>query len=304
MSDPDQIDTHNQSVIACEASPLTSGAQLKAARLAQGLHIGALAVTLKVPVKKLEALEEDRLDLLPDTVFVRGLASSVCRVLKIDAEPILAGLPFSEAPNINTDDMSLNTPFRSSGHRGWFAWMEHFTKPVAIGLLLLILGIFTLLLLPRNTAIEIKLVSNEGGISPENTVKNVDQSPVPSSQDASSISSQAVTVSPITTADAASATSLSSPAVNSAVGASGADQAGVGVLTLLAQGESWVEVTDAKGGVQLRKTMVSGELVDLSGALPLTVIMGRADVVSVMVRGQSFDVAAFSKGNVARFEVK
>ena len=301
MSDPDQIDTHNQSVIASAESPLTSGAKLKAARLAQGLHIGALAVTLKVPVKKLEALEADRLDLLPDTVFVRALASSVCRVLKIDAAPILAGLPFSEAPHINTDEMSLNTPFRSSGHLNWFAWTEQITKPVGIGLLLLILGIFTLLLLPRNTAIEIKLVSNEGVVSPENTVISVEQSSVPSSQD---VSSPAVTVSPITMADAGSATSLSSPAVNSAVGASGADQVGVGVLTLLAQGESWVEVTDAKGGVQLRKTMVSGELIDLSGALPLTVIMGRADVVSVMVRGQPFDVAAFSKGNVARFEVK
>lgn len=304
MSDQNQIDTHNQSVMACEASPLTSGAQLKAARLAQGLHIGALAVTLRVPVKKLEALEADRLDLLPDTVFVRGLASSVCRVLKIDAEPILAGLPFSEAPNINTDDMSLNTPFRSSGHRGWFAWMEQFTKPVAIGLLLLILGIFTLLLLPRNTAIEIKLVSNEAGTSPDDTVTSVEQSSEPSSQDALLISSRAVTVLPKSMADAASATSLSSPAVSSAVATSGADQANAGVLTLLAWESSWVEVTDAKGGVQLRKTMDSGEKVHLSGALPLTVIVGRADVVLVTVRGQPFDVAAFSKGNVARFEVK
>ena len=43
-----------------------AGALLRQAREASGLHIAALAVLLKVPVKKLEALESDRLDLLPD----------------------------------------------------------------------------------------------------------------------------------------------------------------------------------------------------------------------------------------------
>jgi cytoskeleton protein RodZ len=53
------------------------------------MHIAALAVSLKVPVKKLEALEQNRFDLLPDSVFVRALASSVCRTLKLDAAAVL-----------------------------------------------------------------------------------------------------------------------------------------------------------------------------------------------------------------------
>ncbi|HPH15047.1 MAG TPA: helix-turn-helix transcriptional regulator, partial [Burkholderiaceae bacterium] len=68
---------------------VSAGALLRQAREAAGLHIAALAVSLKVPVKKLEALESDRLDLLPDAVFARALASSMCRALKIDAAPIL-----------------------------------------------------------------------------------------------------------------------------------------------------------------------------------------------------------------------
>ena len=44
----------------------SAGALLRSAREAAGLHIAALAVSLKVPVKKLEALEQDRMDLLPD----------------------------------------------------------------------------------------------------------------------------------------------------------------------------------------------------------------------------------------------
>ena len=76
------------------------------------------------------------------------------------------------------------------------------------------------------------------------------------------------------------------------------------VLTLHAHGSSWVEVVDAKGVRQLRKTLIKDETLPVTGALPLVVILGRADLVSVTVRGQPFDALALSKDNVARFEVK
>ena len=50
----------------------SAGAMIRAAREASGLHVAALAFSMKVPVKKLEALESDRLDLLLDSVFVRA----------------------------------------------------------------------------------------------------------------------------------------------------------------------------------------------------------------------------------------
>ena len=59
-----------------EASPLamSAGSLLRQAREAAGLSIATLAVLLKVPVKKLEALEADHFDLLPDAVFKIGRA--------------------------------------------------------------------------------------------------------------------------------------------------------------------------------------------------------------------------------------
>ena len=56
---------------------VTAGALLRDAREAAGLHIAALAVALKVPVAKLEALEADNFSALPVMVFVRALESSV-----------------------------------------------------------------------------------------------------------------------------------------------------------------------------------------------------------------------------------
>ena len=59
------------------ASVVEAGNLLRKAREATGLHVAALAVSLKVPVSKLEALEAGRIDLLPDLTFARALAASV-----------------------------------------------------------------------------------------------------------------------------------------------------------------------------------------------------------------------------------
>ena len=62
---------------ATAALPASAGAVLRGYREAYGLKLDALASTLRVPVAKLQALEDDRLDLLPDAVFARALALAV-----------------------------------------------------------------------------------------------------------------------------------------------------------------------------------------------------------------------------------
>jgi cytoskeleton protein RodZ len=80
----------------------TAGAMLRAARNAQGMHIAALAATIKVQQRKLESLEADRYDELPDPAFARALAQTMCRVLKIDPVPVLAKLPQPRMPSLET----------------------------------------------------------------------------------------------------------------------------------------------------------------------------------------------------------
>jgi cytoskeleton protein RodZ len=77
-----------------------------------------------------------------------------------------------------------------------------------------------------------------------------------------------------------------------------------GIVVFKVRAPSWVNVVDAKGVVQLRKTMAAGEISGASGALPLTVVIGRADVTSVEVRGKPYALAGIAIDNVARFEVK
>jgi cytoskeleton protein RodZ len=49
---------------------------------------------------------------------------------------------------------------------------------------------------------------------------------------------------------------------------------------------------------------VQGDSAGTSGALPLSVVVGRADVTQVEIKGKPFNLAAIAKDNVARFEVK
>ena len=66
---------------------------LQEARLAKGMDIEPLAAILKIPARKIEALEAGALSGVGDLTFSRALAGSICRQLRIDAKPILAAWP-------------------------------------------------------------------------------------------------------------------------------------------------------------------------------------------------------------------
>jgi cytoskeleton protein RodZ len=75
------------------------------------------------------------------------------------------------------------------------------------------------------------------------------------------------------------------------------------IVVFRASAETWVEVKNATGNTVFKKLLIAGEAAGASGALPLTVIVGRADVTQVEVRGKPLDLTAIAKSNVARFEV-
>lgn len=308
-----------------DASPApaeSAGALIRQAREAAGLHIAALAVALKVPVKKLEALEADRLDLLPDAVFVRALASSVCRTLKMDAGQVLALLPQTGKPRLDYQQTSINTPFRSpSDGPGPSLWAQ-VSRPAVLAGLLLLLGALVLIFLPAVQQQEMAvqpLASSPAAAPPAAsdsgaaTPAPVQESPSPAVSE-SPVAAAAVggmpaapAMAPGLSAGAAlllpAASPTEAPAATAAQ-ASTPSTAANGIIVFTAKGESWVEVTDAKGVVVLRRTLAAGEAASASGALPLAAVVGRVDATQVQVRGRPFDLGAVAKDNVARFEVK
>jgi cytoskeleton protein RodZ len=169
------------------SSATSAGGLLKAAREAQGLHIGALAVTLKVPEYKLEALEADRYEVLSDVVFTRALAASVCRVLKVDAAPILAALPHAGTPRVKTDESGLNTPFTPGRGVLGLQLKNRLINPLGISAALLMLAILLVSMWPKedDNQVAIKQVSVIGTPVPPVAVQ--DEAAVAAAHDAPAV---------------------------------------------------------------------------------------------------------------------
>ena len=317
----------------------SAGQMLREAREAHGLHVAALAVSLKVPVKKLEALEADRFEELPDAVFVRALASSVCRALKIDPKPILAKLPQLNTQVLNQSEGGVNVAFRTRADGPAPSALASINRPMLFGVLAILLAAIVVMLWPdfaqRSAASSANSASNASsvlapsqasaaGVSMGSPV-NVPSTPVGTGSDAttgvmSPMASGAQASNPVldtatmptlSVTPALSTPSVSSPTLtitplNAAAAALPVPADSVIVFT--ATGESWVEVKDSGGRIILQRTLQNGEKAGAGpalGRLPFSVIVGRANLTQVAVRNQPFDLAPVSsKDAVARFSVK
>lgn len=291
------------------APQVSAGALLRQAREAAGLHVAALAVSLKVPVRKLEALEEDRYQDLPDAVFARALACTVCRNLKIDARPILARLPQTAAPRLVQAHEGLNAPFRAPGDVLAAGWRHQLMRPVPLTVGALLLGAVALLLVPR-ARIEDGLAAarQEVPAVPMATAAGVEPGTAPAAESqpiAAPVAPPAPASNPeapaaVSAAPEAAASDPATPAAPAAPSASA-----TGVVVFKASGPSWVQVLDSRGEVALRRLLGTGESAGASGSLPLSVTVGSVDSTAVEVRGKPFDLSRVTtKDNVARFEVK
>ena len=281
----------------------SAGALLREARQSRGVDIESLAGMLKVSVQKLQALEHDQFDQLVDSVFARALASSVCRALGIDPQPILKRLPEISAFKVTTQNRGINTPFRSRDGGSGSATKLQLSKPAIWLGLALLLGALILVFLPfvqqemsalRSQGDE---VSSSGElVEPVTTTTLVTGEGVPGADAAAS--SLNPPSEPL--AAVAPASSPAQAPAQAQAAASNPDN----LIAFTATAESWVKVNDAKGVALLNRKLAAGEVVGLSGTAPLKVTVGRADAVQVQVRGQPFALSAVAKNNIARFEVK
>ena len=288
---------------------LTAGGMLREAREAHGLQIDVVAAALKVPTKKLQSLEDDDIDSLPDPVFARALAASVCRALRVDPAPVLAKLPGALRPGLADADQTISSSFRSgaprSGRGGGLP-----SRAVLIVVALLLVAAALLFWLPQGVfgRLSASLSGTPAGettgsvpsesvvVAPAGTVLESVTTPSLGTAAAPSVATTAVIPPPVTTA----ASALSAGADASAAAPSTED-----VVVFTARAESWITVNETGGRQLLRRTLKAGETVGLSGKLPMSVVIGRASGIDVKVRGKVFELAPVTgAGGVARFEVK
>ncbi|MFG6455390.1 helix-turn-helix domain-containing protein [Roseateles sp. BYS96W] len=305
--------------------PTTAGAWLRHARQQRGLHIAALAVTLKVPQAKLEALEADRYADLPDATFARALATAVCRALKVEAAPVLAMLPRTSEQGFDMRP-GLNQPFRERSvgpiDGSVLTWLK---RPVVWLAGLLLVAAAAIYWVPAGWLPEAGIapapVPASGQVTPAASVAAGEFVPAPSaaSEPGVSVSVSAPTAvalpvavpSAPASAPAALAPVASEPASAPAVRASAPLQvrdvpapAQVGsALRISASEDSWVEVVDAGGQLLLSRVLRQGEQQQFNGAAPYKVRVGNVRGTQVEWRGAAVDLAGRASNNVARLEL-
>lgn len=284
--------------------PVAPPVALRQAREAAGLHVAALAAALKVPVKKLEALEAGRYEELPDLTFARALASSACRHLRVDPAVVLAQIPQAQRPALGESSQVINAPFKpaeqpvSSSPAGWLS------RTALLGAIALLLAALVLVFMPD---LGERFSFGTPSTDTPSTVIQETLAPAEEPADVASAPAEAAAATPAA-ADAVASTPAAAAVESAAPAGAPAPEAaaapGAAILSLMAAGDSWVEVINGSGSVVVQRMLRTGDVLDFSTAPPYAVVLGRADAVKVTVRGQAFDVTPFARNSVARFEVK
>lgn len=316
---------------SASAPAASAGRLLREARERQGLHIAALAASIKVSPKKLESLESDRFDELPDATFTRALAQTVCRALKTDPSAVMRLLPPPVGHRLEQLGEGLNTPFRERpGTLVQRDWGQFFASPAFWFTALILLAAVVVYLLPasltglptgrvRAASAPTAQAGVEPGMPPDTVVVDVSASqpsallvspasePVAVAREPVSASPQ---LSPMATLSAARAptSQVALPAV--AAAAPSVSPASVpgglppGMLQLRTLSASWIEVSDGRGQPLVSRMMKAGETTGVDGVPPLRVRIGNAAGTQVVFRGQPTDLKAFTRDNVARLELR
>jgi cytoskeleton protein RodZ len=295
-----------------EAGPVaapSAGRLLREARERQGLHIAVLAASIKVTQKKLELLEADRFEALPDATFTRALAQTVCRALKIDSAAVLHLLPPPGGHRLEQVGEGLNAPFRerpgvlaqrdgSGFSLGWVFWLTTIILVAAAAVYFLPAG-WQGMLGWRNEAAAPRPVS---------TATPQAAPALPAVQAPTVAAPPAAEAVPSAEPPAASASS----AVVGMVEVAGShesddtDDAAAtthGAIQLSTSAPSWIEITDASGRALIARLVGADETLALDGVAPFRVRIGNAAATRLRFRGQPVTLVA-ARDNIATVELK
>lgn len=285
----------------------TAGALLRAAREKQGLHIAALAAAIKVAPRKLDALENDRYDELPDATFTRALAQTVCRTLKIEPQPVLALLPQAEPAVLDTVSGALNAPFRERPSReegtGLAAAAVRPMVWAGVGLLVAAAVVYLAPAQLWQSAPEAVRVAAGAASAvlpsraPATVTETVAPAPAPLASEPVAVAAPAAVPLPPA---ASAAPAMAEAPMDAAPAAALAPR----LVQLRAEDDSWVEARDARGQVVFSRIVQRGEAVGFDGALPIRLTVGNAPATRVSLRGKAVDLGPATRENVARIELQ
>jgi cytoskeleton protein RodZ len=295
------------------------GAILARERAAHGLTLEDVAQQLKFGARQLEALEQDRFDLLPGGTFARGMVRSYAKLLKLDAEALLTRMEGRlEVPDPGriADRFSQPVPFADASRR----------SNIVYGILsLLILAAVAAVLIewkqeratparptaaspvpaqpakPRAPDTAVAPPAAPTTSAPPPAAPTPSAPPVAVAAQPSALPAATQTTPPAPAQSAKAVVKTQNPVPAAAVPSSGPDARRI---VMRFDEESWVEVRDAAGRTLLEQLVPAGGQRVVSGQPPFDLVIGNAQHVQVTYQGQPFDLKPHTRVDVARFTLK
>jgi len=228
---------------------------------------------LKFAPRQLETLEAGELERLPGGTFVRGMLRSYARLLRVDAEPLLAQIGDRVAPP-DAERLAQRfrqpVPFSDGARRSNLAY-------VALSLTLLAVVV----------AVALEWRQERAG-TPRLAFVSAAQQPAEPPR--------------VAVASAAPAPAVTAEPAASPEGRGTA--AGRRRIALQFDGESWVEITSGNGKLLVSQLHPGGTERVVTGVPPFTVVIGNAQHVRLSYNDKPVDLMPHVKVEVARFTLE
>ncbi len=270
-----------------EATQAPPWHRLRAAREAAGVAVEEVAGWLKLPARRLVALEAGDWSAFPSPAYVRPMVASVCRHLKLDPQNYLHDWPnpggeppdaaHAGLPGTRVQGPAPNAPSASRAYRVFLLLCSA----------LILAGVAWLLFTERPVARQATAPSVQG--TPPQTV--------PLASEAAPVPPMAVNVASQTPA-VVNQTPEVAPAPTEAPA-----ETGPAMVHVRATQESWVEMWDEGGTMRLGRLLQPGDELRYNAKLPFEVVLGNAAGVTVDLFDRPFDFSSKTRANVARFQV-
>ncbi len=283
------------------------GKRLKQAREAMGMEVATVAEQLHLSRVMVHALEEENYEALPARVFVRGYYRNFARLVGAPVEVVLkefgqlcpegedCSVPPAVAQGVREEIHS------SHGLVRLVTWL------IAIALIT-VFGLWWKSYLDKESALEERVAQTVPAAEIEEIapvvaapVQTAPQTPVVASPAAAMEKLPEVVAAPSPVAETENGASSAENEVPAPSAENEQQAAAVQPRVLLSfSGDCWVDVRDSSRSFKLVGRRQAGDKYELKGKPPYKMVLGSARNVSITIDGRPFDLAPYTKGNVAK----
>jgi cytoskeleton protein RodZ len=285
------------------------GARLKAARETAGLSLDQAAQQLKLAPRQVRALEDEDFAHLPGRTFTRGFVRNYARLLNLDPEDLLALMPnAAEAPSLEAPALQptrvkiAELPRANNDGPGLARWLIPLVLVACVVAAAAYEWYASNAAAPGEAARPALAKSEALGDAgtptrepPPSAAQPVAAAPAPPESEPA----------PATEAPAqvAAPPAAASPTEPIAPPAPASTAAGAAPLLLTYAGPSWTEIRDREGMLLVSRLVPAGSEQAVRGAAPFDVVIGNANSVTLVYRGNAIDLSRYTRQNVARLRL-